>query len=165
MSSSRSKSGYKPLPSDHHTSAEGVEDPVSEEDTWSNALPQPHVHEKHSSRGNVSSNSLREVEMSSPRPSMEANEPLLSDPEDDGTLVGEEKTSDDGHQEEEKSFSKAEYTIAFSHFVVSGIHNLQFLTLVDYYFREYFRTRPGTIGFFLLVPQLLQYALESHFHL
>lgn len=102
------------------TSVDEVVDPAIL-DTWSNAQHEPRTRDVDGSNKKISPPSPKPVDIPSPRSSMEANEPLLSDSEDDGTLVEEEKTSDES-EEEKKSFSKAEYKIAFTHFLVSGGH-------------------------------------------
>lgn len=125
MSRSERRAGssrsYEPLLSDEpgpEISVDGVIEPTLI-DTWSNAQHEPHARGDDVLNEKISPSSRKQAEMPSPRSSMEANEPLLSDSEDDGTLVEEEEKTPDESEEEKKSFSKAEYTIAFTHFLVS----------------------------------------------
>lgn len=130
---------------------DGTEDPATI-GTWSND-----VHDSRSQDGGESSHhsntskSEKRRRRQFQRSTTDAAEPLLSESDDDGTLVedeevGEEKTSDE-LIEEKKSFSKAEYTIALSHFIVSSLFEGTMLMILIRY-SEYSLTQRGTISCF-----------------
>jgi hypothetical protein len=108
-----SKHLYAPVLSD----AEASEDHTTI-GTWSNSELDAHGGSINESKEKLPSSNERSSQTMSPRSSTDANEPLLSDSEDDGTLI-EDKTAENSNEEKnQKSFNKAEYTIAFSHFIV-----------------------------------------------